>query len=225
MYEEAAISAQSIGIFGGTFDPVHSGHLALACLVRDRLFLDRLLIVPALQPPHKRRPVASFAHRVAMLELALAHCPECSRIECSRIEEELSAPSYTIHTVEALLHRLGAQRFVLVIGMDSLTDLPDWYRAEDLLGCIDLVVVNREELPPARIRELVADLRPAYRSLPDQSWINPSGKTLRVLAEFHQPLSSTVLREALRQGRSPQGLSPAVHAYIRSHGLYQGPPC
>lgn len=226
MHEEATISARSIGIFGGTFDPVHSGHLALARLVRDRLALERLVVVPARRPPHKRQPVASFAHRLAMLDLALAECDGCERIESSPIEGELPVPSYTIRTVEALMHRLRAQRFCLVIGMDSLPDLPRWHRAAELLTRIDLAVVNRNQPTPARIRELVEALQPKYHRLPHREgvWVNQAGKSLQILTDFHQPFSSSALRAALGQGQPViQGLSPAVLAHIRTHGLYQDP--
>ena len=99
----ASAPPQSIGLFGGTFDPVHTGHLALAAHVLDRCRLDRLLFIPAPEPPHKRRPEASFAHRTAMLEVALADCPHGARMALSLIEADLPAPSYTIRTVEALM--------------------------------------------------------------------------------------------------------------------------
>lgn len=205
---------------------MHSGHLALARLVRDRLALERLVVVPARQPPHKRQPVASFAHRLAMLELALAECGGCERIESSAIEGELPVPSYTIHTVAALRRRLHARHPYLVIGMDSLPDLPHWHRAAELLAGVDLVVVNRGQPAPARIRGLVEALRPAYHSLPDRewTWVNPAGRSLQILTDFHQPLSSSALRTALGRGQGDiPGLSSAVLAHIRAHGLYQHP--
>lgn len=216
---------QSIGIFGGTFDPVHSGHLALACQVRDRFALDQLLIVPALEPPHKRQPVASFTHRVAMLDAALQDCSDCERICCSRIEQSLSRPSYTIHTVEAVLRSCAVCHTTLIIGMDSLADLPNWYRVEDLLARVDLVAVNREQTSPAAIRELVVRLQPRYQPTPahNNAWINHAGRTLTLLPDFHQPFSSTAIRQALGRGEEAAGLPEAVRTYIHTHRLYSHP--
>lgn len=220
---------QAIGIFGGTFDPVHTGHLALARRVRDTFALDSLIIVPAPQPPHKRRPGASFAQRAAMIELALAACPDCSRIVCSRIEENLPAPSYTIHTVETIMQHCGGHRFFLVIGMDSLADLPNWYRATELLDLVDLIVVNRDQARQAEIELFVSRLPSGYQPLPghdhhDHVWRTDSGRMLHVLLDFHMPYSSTAIREALRRGEDSAALPlpEAVAAYINTHGLYSG---
>ncbi len=215
---------QSIGIFGGTFDPVHAGHLALACRVRDEFSLDSLVIVPAPQPPHKRLPGAAFAQRAAMIELALAACPDCERIVCSRIEENLPAPSYTVHTVEAIMQHCGGQLFFLVIGMDSLADLPNWYRAQDLLSLASLIVVNRDQVSKADIERFIARLASGYQPVSgkENTWQNESGRTLQILMDFHMPYSSTTIREALRKSETPEGLPEAVAAYIRGQGLYSG---
>lgn len=216
---------QSIGIFGGTFDPVHAGHLALAQRVRDVFILDRVMIVPAPQPPHKREPGASFSQRAAMIEVALASCPDCDRIVCSRIEENLPAPSYTIHTVEAIMRYCGGHRFFLVIGMDSLADLPNWYRARDLLALVDLIVVNRDQAQNADIKHFVARLSIDYQPLAgkEQAWQAESGRSLQVLMDFDMPYSSTAIRQALRRGGEPAGLPEAVAAYIDAQRLYSSP--
>ncbi|NLZ16141.1 MAG: nicotinate (nicotinamide) nucleotide adenylyltransferase [Desulfobulbaceae bacterium] len=217
---------QSIGIFGGTFDPVHDGHLALARLVRDRFALDGVLIVPAPNPPHKRQPLASYGHRVAMLELALQDCSDCGQIACSRIEETLPTPSYSINTVESVMQHLGAQCFFLVIGMDSLADLPNWYQAERLLTLIDLVVVNRKQANPSAIHGCVLRLRPSYRSVAGKEnvWVNQAGKSLHFVQDFHMPFSSTAIRGALCRGEKPAGLPDVVYAYIRDLELYKHSP-
>ena len=215
---------QSIGIFGGTFDPVHAGHLALASRVRDVFALDSLMIVPAPQPPHKRQPGASFVHRAAMIELALAACPDCDHIVCSRIEENLPAPSYTIHTVEAIMRYCGGHRFALVIGMDSLADLPNWYRAKDVLALVDLIVVNRNQTQAADIELFISRLSIGYQPVSGKKnvWQNECGRMLQVLMHFHSPYSSTTIREALRRGEEPTGLPETVAGYIRAHRLYGG---
>ncbi len=203
---------------------MHEGHLTLAREVRDRFSLDRLIIVPAPHPPHKRQPLAPFAHRAAMLESALTTCADCAGIVCSQIEQELPKPSYTIHTVETVMRLCGAQRFYLVIGMDSLADLRNWYRCEDLLALIDLIVVNREKTAQQDILTYILNLPVLYQPDPCKTgvWRNQAGKTLELLLDFHMPYSSTAIRTALSKGEQAAGLPAAVRAYIHKHGLYSG---
>lgn len=209
-----------IGIYGGTFDPVHQTHLALARLARDRFRLGEVLIVLAPEPPHKRGAFAPFAERAAMLELALASEPDCARIRCSRIEADLPRPSYTIHTVEAIMRRHADAHCYLVIGLDSLAALPEWHRAEELMALVDMIAVNRGAALPAEIQGLVARLRPACRPLRENLWINTAGRALHLVPDFHMPHSSTAIRAALAAGAEPDGLPPAVLAHIRRRHLY-----
>ncbi len=212
---------QHIGIFGGTFDPVHQGHLALATHVLDRCRLDRLLFIPAPQPPHKRQPVASFAHRAAMLEAALRDGPEQQRIRLSLIEQELPTPSYTLNTIAALIDRCGRNRYYLIIGADSLLDLPHWYRAEELLALVSLIVVKRDIIDMTTIHQAVAALGPSFVFHSQQNkWVGENGMTVEYLSDVELPVSSSAIRYALGQGAAPAMLPPAVFAYIRDHNLY-----
>lgn len=212
----------TVGLFGGTFDPVHQGHLDLALHVLTRCRLDRLLFIPAPLPPHKRRPLASFAHRTAMIEAALAACSETrGRVACSRIEAHLPTPSYTIHTVEALHQAQPGHRHVLIIGADSLLDLPHWHRIDDLLGLIDLIVVKREAIDPAAIDRALAALTPGFSYDPAQGrWFGRDGRTVDYLGDIELPVSSSAIREELARGRVPAMLPPPVLAYIKHHRLY-----
>ena len=214
------MSAGRVGIYGGTFDPPHLGHLALARLARDRFGLAETLFVPTLEPPHKQQPVASFAERCAMVDLALSTEPDCDRLACSRLEDDLPRPSYTIHTVRAVMARRAPARFYLVIGMDSLEMLPQWHEAEALLRLVDLIAVNRDRAVPDAVREHVRRLRPEYAPMRGEVWINRAGRTLEIAGDFDAPFSSTAIRQALARGESPPGLPGAALDYIREHGLY-----
>ena len=213
-----------IGIYGGTFDPVHQTHLAAARFARDRFRLTEVLIVPAPEPPHKEPPAATFAERCAMVELALATEPDCAALRCSRLEQDLPRPSYTIHTVEAVMRaNKGDCRFALIIGMDSLAALSEWYRAGDLMQGVDLIAVNRDQFGPESVRDCIGRLGQEYAPIPDTAdviWRNRAGRTLAVIADFDYPLSSTAIRQALARGESPPGLPAAVRDYIRKYGLY-----
>lgn len=213
-----------IGLFGGTFDPVHEGHLLLARLALDRCRLDTLLFIPALQPPHKRQPLVSFAHRAAMLAEALAHWPERQGMGLSLIEADLPTPSYTINTVEALRHQFGPHRFMLVIGADSLLDLPQWHRAPELLKQVSLIVVQRDSIGVEAIGNTLSMLDPGCTWNKElEIWQGANGYTVEFLPDVDLPVSSSVIREELRQGREPAMLPSAVFAYINQHNLYGWP--
>nr|WP_240193606.1 nicotinate (nicotinamide) nucleotide adenylyltransferase [Desulfobulbus alkaliphilus] len=208
-------------MFGGTFDPVHKGHLLLARLVLDRCRLNTLLFIPAPQPPHKRQPLVSFGHRAAMLTAALADWPERHGMELSLIEASLPAPSYTINTVEALRQQYGPQRFLLVIGADSLLDLPQWHRAPELLNLISLIVVQRDAIEREAIEKTLRTLDPHCAWNEElQLWQGTGEYAVEFLADVELPVSSSAIREDLLQGRSPDMLPAAVLAYIKRHHLY-----
>jgi len=188
-----------IGIFGGTFDPVHNVHLRMARAARDAARLDRVLFVVAATPPHKRRDVVAPAEdRLAMVRAAIAGE---GNFEASRIEMDRSGPSYTVDTVRALarLHP-GAQLFLL-IGYDAALDLPRWRDPAGILEHARLLVVRRPECNSA----LGPLLDGRHEILPFKA----------------ADLSSTEVRELLGRGEDAHDLlPPAVAEYIRQKGLY-----
>jgi len=215
--------ALRVGLFGGTFDPVHQGHIELALHVLARCPLDRLLFIPALLPPHKKQPVASFVHRAAMIEAALAGCRETGdSLRCSRIEERLPAPSYTHNTVEALMREEAGCRYSLVIGADSLLDLPHWHRIDELLCAVDLIVVKRDSVDRAAVDRALAALGPAFvRDAGLDRWHGKGGRIAFYLDDTELPISSSAIREELAVGRASALLPPPVLTYIRRHRLYR----
>ena len=190
-------------MLGGTFDPVHRGHLALARAARDELALDELLFVPAGQPWRKAgRIMAPANHRLAMLRLALAGEP-AFRVET--LELDRPGPSYTVDTLEALRAARPGDELFFIAGEDALADLPNWVRPQRILELATLAVARREGVPQA-----------AGERLP--------GLSERVV-RLKMPLvdvSATEIRERVRRGE-PIGemVPPAVAAYIREHGLYR----
>jgi nicotinate-nucleotide adenylyltransferase len=211
----------AIGLFGGTFDPVHQGHLALAQHVLSQCHLDRVLFIPAPRPPHKGVLQTTFEERVAMLELALAEAGAGTHMQCSRIEADLPAPSYTVQTVEALLQRGTCCTYFFIIGGDSLIDLPSWHRIKDLLKRINLIVVQRDHLAVDRVGQMLRSLDASFtyeraRGL----WCNQQGRTVEYIDDIELPVSSSQVRAALARGERPAMLAPAVFAYIRQHHLY-----
>jgi nicotinate-nucleotide adenylyltransferase len=210
-----------VGLFGGTFDPVHQGHIDLALHVLDRCRLGGLLFVPALVPPHKQQPVTSFTHRAAMIEGALADCREAGgRVRCSRIEAWLPAPSYTKNTVQTLMREEGC-RYSLIIGADSLFDLPHWHQVDELLALVDLIVVKREAIDAVVVDRALAALAPTFVYDDGQGrWRGKNGQAAIYLDDIELPVSSSAIREELARGQTPAALPPSVLAYIRRHHLY-----
>ncbi|MDD2462398.1 MAG: nicotinate (nicotinamide) nucleotide adenylyltransferase [Desulfobulbus sp.] len=211
----------AVGLFGGTFDPVHQGHLELARHVLNHCRLDQVLFIPAPQPPHKWRPRVSFADRVAMIEAALADTGEGARMSCSCLEADLPFPSYTVQTVEALQKTRPDCAYSFIIGGDSLVDLPNWYRANDLLARVNLIVVYRDTLASEAIGPILQSLDPSFRFDAQLGlWCNHQGRMVRYLDDLELPVSSSLVRECLARGEVPSMLPPAVFDYIRQHHLY-----
>jgi nicotinate-nucleotide adenylyltransferase len=195
----------AIGVMGGTFDPIHIGHLAIGEEAREALSLDVVLFVPAGEPPHKPAgSVTAVAHRAAMVELAIGDNPA---FELSRIEVDRPGPSYTVDTVEALAS--GGDDLVLILSAETFGELPSWHEPERLFDAARMAVVPREGYPP-----------------PDPAWLDEAfpGREARV-AYLEGPrlgLSSTAIRDRVAAGRSIRYLVPApVEAYIAQHGLYR----
>lgn len=199
-----------LGILGGTFDPIHIGHLILAEEAWHQLSLDQVLLAPAADPPHKRSQGKSpAAHRVRMVELAIADNPH---LALSRVDLDRPGPHYTLDLVRLLReqHGPGVELFFLM-GLDSLADLPTWRRPLDLMQECHLVAFSRPNTDIAW--DALEAALPGVR------------RRVRVLPLPLMQISGTDLRERVRQGRPIRyQVAPLVEAYIRAHGLYQQEP-
>lgn len=196
--------ALRIGLLGGSFDPVHNAHLALARSAIDALALDELLWIPTGMAWQKTRALTPAADRVEMLRLAIAGAPR-ERIELCEIER--SGPSYTIDTVAGLQARRPDARWWLLLGQDQLANLPTWHRWQDLVARVQLAVANRAGDAPRVPRELI-DAGVAVAEVP--------------LAQM--AVSSTAIRARTAVGQDIASLVPAAVArYIELHGLYRDP--
>lgn len=200
------VSDGRFGVLGGTFDPVHLGHLAIAAAVRAELSLEQILFVPAGLPPHKiGRSISSPEDRAAMVALAIAGEPA---YELSRVELDRPGPSYTADTVERLAAERGS-RPVLILSAESLEDLPGWHEPERILQAADLAVVPRAGFP----RRDEAWLRARFPGVP---------LTARFLEGPELEISSSAIRRRVAEGQPVDALVPAaVIRYIADHGLYE----
>ncbi|MCF6290762.1 MAG: nicotinate-nucleotide adenylyltransferase [Desulfobacterales bacterium] len=220
---------QRLGLFGGTFDPVHNGHLAAADAVWATMGLDQLWFVPAARPPHKLdHPVLDFEQRVAMLEQAVA---TRDGYTLSLLEAELARPSFTIDTLRELRNRLGpGTRLFFIIGQDSFAEIDTWKSFKQIPALADLVIIPRPSCPP--VARLAARFFPGYRrSFEDSTtWeqeTDPAGGRIHLLDMTPVEISSSEIRALVRQGRPIRDLVPAVVAdYIQEHRLYRASvPC
>lgn len=199
-----------VGIFGGTFDPIHLGHLILAEQCRQQARLDQVLIIPAALPPHKReQAVSSFAQRVEMVTLAIAGNPA---FRVDELEKDRVGPSYTVDTLAQLRQARPGDDLFFLLGSDSLRDFPTWYQPQRILELAELLVVERPDFPAISPADLRAALGlEASFELRYQIVRSP-------LIE----LSSRDLRQYLAEGRSVRYMIPrAVEAYIDDKGLYR----
>jgi len=233
----------NIGLFGGTFDPIHRGHLALARAARERCKLSRILFVPADVPPHKQlQPLSAFAHRYAMIALATASEKDFvpSLLEAP---EDLDAggpgkgktraarPNYTIDTVKRLKQSFKkADRLFLLIGIDAFDEIAKWHQAEALFRECEFVVASRPGFSladvanalPESLRPRQEVTRPFHKQAATGDLVL-KGATIHLLDEIYQPISSTTIREAAAAGKPlTRFVDPAVADYIRKVGLYKG---
>ena len=215
---------QHIGLLGGSFDPIHDGHLAIAVQAEKALALDRVIFIPAADPPHKKMPGASYGHRVAMLETALAEAGDSAqKFEISLVEAERPAPSYTVDTLLELKKRLGKQQFYFIIGADSLLDLPLWYRYQELSALTHFIVAARSGITLQQISSAIARLPGPF--IVDESqtrWRRLDGAAIYYLAHVAKNISSSEIRRQLAAGQRPDTVKRSVFDYIIEHGLYCG---
>jgi nicotinate-nucleotide adenylyltransferase len=190
------------GIFGGTFDPIHNGHLQIAAQAERQFNLDRLIFIPAFTPPHKEqdRGGASAPDRLEMLRLALA---PFNHWECSDMEIRRAGVSYTIDTLGALREEQPTAEFFLIIGSDNLAALDRWRKPEQVASMATFLVYERPGFPAGTPPPAV----PA---------------TIRLICGAPLEISSSEIRRKIREKKNVSELvPPGVLPYIQAHGLYQ----
>jgi nicotinate-nucleotide adenylyltransferase len=194
-----------LGIFGGTFDPVHRGHIAVAAAAAGRFGLDRVLLIPSGSPPHKQTPVgAPYEDRYRMVELA---CADDNRLQPSRLEEPHGERErhYSIETIEEI--RAGMSRgdeLFFILGADAFAEITLWKRWREVMRMVEFIVVSRPGADPGAA---------------------PPEARVHWLNDLQVPVSSTEIREQLRTGADvSDALPPPILKYIHDHGLYGAQP-
>ena len=207
--DDQAGGRKLIGVIGGTFDPVHNGHLIIAEEIRGRLNLAEVLFVPAGQPWLKvPSPLSAAEHRLEMVRLAIADRPN---FKLSTVDIERPGPSYSIDTIADLQSQFGADtELFFTLGWDSFAELPQWREPSQLIKMCHLVAVPRPGYPPPDLNSLEAAIPGVTQSA-------------ILLDSPHIDISATVIRQRVAQGMSIHHLVPKpVSRYIRQHRLYLG---
>ncbi|MFZ8985195.1 MAG: nicotinate-nucleotide adenylyltransferase [Steroidobacteraceae bacterium] len=207
-----------IGIFGGTFDPIHFGHLRAAFELSELVGLRKVLFIPAADPPHRGPPLRDARTR---LELVRAALEDEADFEVDDRELRRPGPSYTVLTLEELRAEFGLQQsLVLLLGMDAFLGLPGWHRWQALLGLAHIAVAHRPGARPEFPDELAALVATRGTTLADDLRQAPAGRIL-IHPGTQLDISSTDLRAALRGGRDPRYLMPEpVRRMILATGIY-----
>jgi nicotinate-nucleotide adenylyltransferase len=228
----------NIGLFGGTFDPIHRGHLALARTALERHKLNRIYLVPSGVPPHKQQqPLSAFVHRYAMVVLATTEDRQLLPSLLEAPEESVSAnkkdrakPNYTIDTVRRLKQSFkSVDKLFVLAGIDAFADIAKWHQAEALFREVEFIVASRPGYSLADVANALPEsLRPKpevtrpFQKQAASGDLVLKGATIHLLDEVHQPISATAIREAAAGGK-PLGrfVDASVADYIKKIGLYK----
>jgi nicotinate-nucleotide adenylyltransferase len=209
-----------VGLFGGMFDPVHYGHLRAAHELAELAGLERVVFLPAGDPPHRAAPLASAATRLAMLRAATADDP---RFSVDDREIRRAGPSYTILTLEEMRAERGAQPLVLLIGMDAFAGIERWHRAGELTDYAHIVVAQRPQATQPQSGLAAALLRDRRCDDPARLAQAPAG-LVHVSANTQLDISSSAVRAVMAAGRDPRYLMPeAARRIILDAGSYARP--
>jgi len=215
---EVRTGGDKIGILGGTFDPIHVGHLRSAEEVREALGLDEVWFLPALVPPHKGHTPAPFEYRFEMVRLSLQGMPG---LEAKDFEAHRPGPSYTVDTLQRLAKEFPGKEWFFIMGSDGFLEIKTWKEYGKLVSLASMVVMGRDGAAFKRCRELLKETYPGYRRGEGGAWVHPSLYPIIFLEITHLAVSSTMIRRLRSEGRSVRFLVPeGVRLYMEEKGLY-----
>ena len=198
-------------VFGGTFDPIHNAHIALAKEVIKKDLADEIMFVPAAKPPHKLdKKITDAEHRLEMIKLVLDDNPEFAVSDyeiCNR-----KKTSYTVNTLRALQTAYPDRRFKLIIGMDNFREMDSWYRYQEIINNYDLIIFSRPGI-----------IQPSEGQIQEKFGIKSSAKlTNAIIDDINMDISSTNIRQILSEGQDLTELVPhKIAQYIEENGLYK----
>jgi len=212
----------NVALFGGTFDPVHLGHLAAARAAMQRFGLDRIHFVPASVPPHKRgHPLTAFAHRYAMIALACAGTPQFMPSLLEVVGPNSQAVNYSILTVRKMLADMApADRLYFLLGADAFLDIAQWHQALELLDSCDFIIVSRPGFPISAIEKVIPP--ELHGRAENSNTISLRRSRLHLLNTVTADVSSSAIRRLAAEGKSVAGMVPdGVAEYIQKLQLFE----
>lgn len=209
-----------LGLLGGTFDPIHQGHLDVAEAARRALHLTTVWLVPSRIPPHRRAPRASAPHRFAMAALAAQSCADFQVSDIEMTDPGELQPSYTESTLDRLTSRgIRTEEIFFITGADAFRDIRTWKGFPGILDRCNFIAVSRPGQPAAGLRLLLPEWANRMVDAPGTDTTAPA---VFLVDAPTSPVSSTIIRERISNGENIEGMvPPAVAAHITKHGLYR----
>ncbi len=205
-----------VGIFGGTFDPVHYGHSLTIAELLNTIPFEKILVIPNSLPPHRENSQASFSHRYKMTSLAFR---DIEKTVVDNRENLRTGPSHAIETVKQIIAEEGKTKVILIVGSDSFDGIHSWYKWRELISLVDFLILKRLDMPLSKnknVQDLISHTRFSEDLLEDRK-----AKSIVEIEMTPLRISSSLIRENIAKGKSIDNLiNPLVKDYLKKHGLY-----
>ena len=205
-----------VGIFGGTFDPVHYGHSLTITELLNTIPFEKILVIPNSLPPHRENSQASFSHRYKMTSLAFR---DIEKTVVDNRENLRTGPSHAIETVKQIIAEEGKTKVILIVGSDSFDGIHSWYKWRELISLVDFLILKRLDMPLSKnknVQDLISPTRFSEDLLLDRK-----AKSIFEIRMTPLRISSSLIRENIAKGKSIDDLiNPLVKDYLKKHGLY-----
>ena len=205
-----------VGIFGGTFDPVHYGHSLTIAELLNTIPFEKILVIPNSLPPHRENSQASFSHRYKMTSLAFR---DIEKTVVDNRENLRTGPSHAIETVKQIIAEEGKTKVILIVGSDSFDGIHSWYKWRELISLVDFLILKRLDMPLSKnknVQDLISPTRFSEDLLLDRK-----AKSIFEIEMTPLRISSSLIRENIDKGKSIDNLiNPLVKDYLKKHGLY-----
>ena len=205
-----------IGIFGGTFDPVHYGHSLTIAELLNTIPFEKILVIPNALPPHKENSQASFSHRYKMTSLAFR---DIKKTVVDNRENLRTGPSHAIETVKLIIAEERKAKVIFIVGSDSFDGIHSWYKWKELINLVDFLILKRPDMPLSKnknVQDLISHTKFSEDLLEDRK-----AKSIFELEMTPLRISSSLIRENIVKGKSIDDLiNPLVKDYLKKHGLY-----
>ena len=205
-----------VGIFGGTFDPVHYGHSLTIAELLNTIPFEKILVIPNSLPPHRENSQASFSHRYKMTSLAFR---DIEKTVVDNRENLRTGPSHAIETVKQIIAEEGKTKVILIVGSDAFDGIHSWYKWRELISLVDFLILKRLDMPLSKnknVQDLISPTRFSEDLLLDRK-----AKSIFEIEMNPLRISSSLIRENIAKGKSIDNLiNPLVKDYLKKHGLY-----